>query len=130
MELLGHAGLDTIRAYFQPTERDKTKALDRLIVEEYQAADQLLSPPRSMYWIFSVCLCWTRTRGAVWGTDCGNPPTMRSGPAACVRRGPSACQPIPVFLEQVGQAFQPCARSTFSAMAICCDRVAWLAVAA
>jgi hypothetical protein len=30
----------------------------------------------------------------------------------------------------VAQAFHPCARSTFSAMAICCERVARSAVAA
>src|SRR5947209_19228974 len=40
------------------------------------------------------------------------------------------CQRNPAFREQVGQAFHPCACSTFSAMTICCDRVAWLAVLA
>jgi len=40
------------------------------------------------------------------------------------------CQRSPAFFEQVGQAFQPCAWSTFWAMAICCAREAPLAVLA
>jgi integrase/recombinase XerC len=33
-ELLGHAGLDHVRAYTQPTEDDKIKALNHLITDE------------------------------------------------------------------------------------------------
>jgi hypothetical protein len=39
-------------------------------------------------------------------------------------------QRTPALLAQVGQAFHPWAVSTFSAISICCDRVAWLAVPA
>lgn len=42
----------------------------------------------------------------------------------------AGCQRSPTFLEHVGQALQPCARSTFSAMVICCERVARSAVPA
>jgi site-specific recombinase XerD len=33
VELLGHARLDNVRAYTQPTEDDKIKALDNLITD-------------------------------------------------------------------------------------------------
>ncbi|MGZ4666821.1 MAG: tyrosine-type recombinase/integrase [Frankiaceae bacterium] len=33
-ELLGHASLDNVRIYTQPTEDDKIKALDNLITDE------------------------------------------------------------------------------------------------
>jgi hypothetical protein len=58
----------------------------------------------------------------------------RWAPAGCNGGSPPwgvvTCQRSPALLEQVGQAFQPWARSTFSAMAICCDREARLAVGA
>jgi integrase/recombinase XerC len=33
-ELLGHAGLDMVRTYAQPTEQDKARALEMLITDE------------------------------------------------------------------------------------------------
>jgi hypothetical protein len=61
---------------------------------------------------------------------CGRHRTLRASPAGCCGRAWPGRQRTPALLAQVGHAFQPCAVSTFSAMSICCDRVAWLAVPA
>ncbi|MGH3767100.1 MAG: SMP-30/gluconolactonase/LRE family protein [Pseudonocardiaceae bacterium] len=73
-------------------------------------------------------LPWPARSGRPWPADC-----HWARPRRVQRRGRLVMpgrQRNPALLEQAGQAFQPCARSTFSATAICCDRLAWLAVPA
>jgi hypothetical protein len=66
-------------------------------------------------------------RSTKWDTRSPHPAGCCGGGRA---RGVAGRQRTPTRLAQVGQACQPCALSTFSAISICCDRVAWLAVPA